>query len=102
LVTHVVVGSTLASGEDSGVDPGLDVGLLVLPEEDETSSGTSESLVGGGGNDITELERRALLTSGNETRDVSHIGKEVSSLSIGNLPQSRVVPVSGVGGTTTN
>jgi hypothetical protein len=96
------VRSTLASGEDGSVDPSLDIGLLVFSKEDETSSGTPQSLVSGSGNDITELEWRALLTGGNETRDVGHVGKKVSSLSIGNLPQSRVVPVSGVGGTTTN
>lgn len=96
------MGSTLASGEDGGVDSSLNVGLLVLPEEDETSSGTSQGLVGGGGDDITVLEWRALFTSGNKTGNVSHVGKKVSSLSIGNLPQSRVIPISGVGGSTTN
>jgi hypothetical protein len=100
--TYVVVGSTLTSREDGSVDPSLDIGLLVLSEEDETSSGTSQSLVGGGSDDITELERRALFTSSNKTRNMSHIGKEVSSLSIGNLPQSSVIPISGVSGSTTN
>lgn len=94
--------STLASGEDGSVDPSLNVGLLVLSEENETSSGTPQSLVGGGGNDITELEWRALFTGSDETRDMSHVGKEVSSLSIGDLPQSSVIPISGVGGSTTN
>jgi len=96
------VGSTLASGEDGGVDPGLDIGFFVLSEEDETGSGTSQGLVSGGGNDITELEWRALFTSSDKTRDVSHVRKEVSSLSIGDFPQSRVIPISGVGGSTTN
>lgn len=100
--TDVVVGTTLASWEDSSVDPGLDIGLLVFPEEDETGSGTPQGLVGGGGDDITELEWRALLTGSNETRDMGHVGKEVSSLSIGDLPQSSVIPISGVGGSTTN
>jgi hypothetical protein len=100
--TYVVVRSTLASGEDGGIDPSLDIGLLVLSEEDETSSGTPQSLVSGGSDDITELEWRALFTSSNKTRDMSHIRKEVSSLSIGNLSQSSVIPISGVGGSTTN
>jgi hypothetical protein len=39
------VGSTLTSREDGIVDALLNVGLLVLAEEDETSSGTTESLV---------------------------------------------------------
>lgn len=46
--THVVVRSTLASGEDGGVDSRLEVGLLVLSEKDETSSGTSKGLVAAG------------------------------------------------------
>jgi len=100
--THVVVWSTLASGEDGSVDPSLNIGLLVLSEEDETSSGTPQSLVGGGGDDVTELEWRALFTGSDETRDMSHVGKEVSPLSIGDLPQSSVIPISGVGGSTTN
>jgi hypothetical protein len=101
-MTHVVVRSTLASGEDGGVDPSLDIGLLVLSEKDETSSGTPQSLVSGGSDDITELEWRALFTSSNKTRDMSHIGKEVSSLGIGDLSQSSVIPISGVSGSTTN
>jgi hypothetical protein len=47
--THVVVGSTLASGEDGGIDTGLEVSLLVLAEEDETGTGTTEGLVAGTG-----------------------------------------------------
>lgn len=43
--TDVVVRSSLASGEDGVVDSLLHVGLLVLSEEDETSSGTTKSLV---------------------------------------------------------
>jgi hypothetical protein len=99
VLAYVVVGSTLTSGEDGGIDPSLDIGLLVFPEKDETSSGTSQSLVGGGSNNITELEWRALFTSSDET---GNVGKEVSSLSIGDFPQSRVIPISGVGGSTTN
>jgi hypothetical protein len=94
------VGTTLASGEDGGVDPGLHVGLLVFSEEDETGSGTPQGLVGGGGDNVTVLERRVLLTGSNETRDVGHIGKEVGALGIGDLPQSCIVPITGVGGTT--
>lgn len=96
------MGTTLACWEDGSVDPGLDIGLLVLSEEDETGSGTSEGLVGGSGDDITVLEWRALFTGSDETGNVGHVGKEVSALSVGNLPQSSVVPISGVGGTTAN
>lgn len=43
--TDVVVRSTLASREDGIVDTLLNIGLLVLAEEDETSTGTAKSLV---------------------------------------------------------
>lgn len=45
LETHVVVRSTLASRENRVVDALLDVRLLVLAEEDETSAGTAKGLV---------------------------------------------------------
>ena len=94
------MGSTLASGEDGGVDSRLQVGLLVLSEEDQTGSGTSERLVRRGGDDVAELEGRVLLTGSNETGDVGHVAEEVSALLVGDLSQSSVVPVSRVGGTT--
>jgi hypothetical protein len=109
------VRSTLASGEDGGVDPGLNVGLLVLAEEDETSTGTTQGLVTGnvstglirilehlrgGGDNVAELEWRALLSSSDQTRDVGHVAHEVGTLSIGNLPETSIVPVTGVGGST--
>ena len=45
--TYVVVGTTLASREDSLVDALLEVLSLlgVFPEEDKTSTGTTECLV---------------------------------------------------------
>jgi len=39
------VGSTLASWEDGRVDSSLEIGLLVLSEEDQPSSRSSEGLV---------------------------------------------------------
>lgn len=98
----VVVGSTLACGEDGSVDTGLEVLLLVLAEEDETGTRTTEGLVGGGGDNVTELEGRVLLGSGNETRDVGHVGHQVCTLAVGNLAETLVLPVTGVGGTTAN
>lgn len=46
-MTHVVVGTTLACGEDGHVDTVLDVLRLGagLVEEDQTSTGATESLV---------------------------------------------------------
>lgn len=58
----VVVGASLDGGEDSLVDTALkiltllDLGILVLAEEDQTGTGTTEGLVGGGGDDIAVLE----------------------------------------------
>lgn len=100
--THVVVWSTLASWEDGSVDTSLEIGLLVLSEEDQTGSRTSEGLVGGGGDNVTVVERRALLTGSDETGNVSHVAQEVSALSIGDLSESSIVPISWVGGTTTD
>ena len=100
--THVVVGTSLTSGEDGLVDPLLNVGLLVLSEEDQTSSGSSQSLVGGGGDNVTEVERRAVLTGSDETGDVGHVAHEVRTVGIGDLPQPGVVPVSGVSRGTTD
>jgi hypothetical protein len=96
------VGTTLAGREDGGVDPRLEVGLLVLSEEDETGTGTTEGLVGGGGDDVAVLERRALLTGRNETRDVSHVREEVRALGVCDLSETSVVPVAGVGRTAAN
>jgi hypothetical protein len=102
LSTHVVVGSTLTSREDGLVDSLLHVRLLVLSEEDQTSTRTSQGLVGGGADDVTVLEGRVLFSSGNETGDVSHVAQQVRSVAVGDLSQSLVVPVSGVGGSSTD
>lgn len=98
----VVVGATLTSREDGSVDTSLKVRFLVLSEEDETSSGTTEGLVGSGGHDVTVLERRVLLGSSDETGDVGHVGQEVSALAIGDLSETAIVPVTGVSRTTAN
>lgn len=56
--------------------------------------------VRGGGNNIAVLERRVLDLTGDETRDVGHVGEEVSSLLVGNASEGLVVPVPRVGGGT--
>lgn len=119
------MGSTLAGREDGGVDSGLEVGLLVLSEEDQTGSGSSKGLVAGkntrknrsslkkrrlyvdvkkdsrgGGHDVTVVERRALGLTSDETRDVGHVTEQVRALLVGDRPEGLVVPVSGVGGRT--
>lgn len=94
--------TSLTSGEDGLVDPLLDIGLLVLSEKDQTGSGSPQSLVRGGGHDVTEVKGRAVLPGGDETRDVRHVGHEVRSVGIGDLPQPGIVPVSGVSRGTTD
>ncbi len=61
--------STLAGREDGLVDSLLEIGLLVLSEEDETSSRTSEGLVavrGNGGSDPRD-------SSYTETNSTPHV-----------------------------
>lgn len=88
--------TSLTSGEDGLVDPLLDIGLLVLSEEDQPGPGSTQGLVRRRGDNVTEVERRAVLTRGDETRDVSHVAHQVGTVGIGNLPEPGIVPVSGV------
>lgn len=99
-MTYVVVRTTLKSREDSVVDLLLHLGVLVLAEEDETSTRTTEGLVGGGADKVTLVERVLLNLSRDETRDVGHVHEEVGALAVGNLAQALVVPVTRVGGGT--
>jgi hypothetical protein len=92
---YVVVGSTLASGEDGGVDSGLEVGLLVLSEEDETSSGTSEGLVASenGGGKVDQLFdhslRRLVRDEDDETYVVVVTTSQYSKGEFWTLPATR-------------
>jgi len=56
---HVVVGSSLASGEDGVVDALLNVRLLGLVEEDESSTGSTEGLVAVVSGDTSQLSLSA-------------------------------------------
>jgi hypothetical protein len=115
----VVVGSTLASGEDGVVDALrdivrqrgrkkrkgetmnlLDVGLLGLVEEDKTGTGTTKGLVGGRADDVAELEGVVLNLSGDESRDVGHVHHEVRAVEVGDLTHASVVEVARVRGGT--
>jgi len=117
------VRSTLASREDGIVDALLNVRLLVLAEEDETSTGTTKCLVAvsdrgpvqlanfqkrllknsrGGADDIAVLERIILNLSSDETRDVGHVHHEVRTVEVSDLAKTLVVPVSRVSGGTTD
>lgn len=100
--THVVVGTTLTSGEDSIVDALLEVRSIgvILPEEDETSTGTTEGLVGGSSNNIAILEGVVQLLGSDETRSVGNVGHEPSTLLVSDLTELSIVPVTGVSRST--
>ena len=104
----MVVGATLVTGEDGEVDGVLKVveGLLAglgvdgadtLAEEDHGTTGTTEGLVGGGGDDIGVEEGRRNDLSGNKTRDVGHVDNEVGTDGVGNLAHTLVVNETAVG-----
>jgi hypothetical protein len=109
----VVVGTTLVPREDGEVDGALEVveGLLAglgvgaadaLAEEDHGSTGTTERLVGGGGDNVAVFERRLVHTGGDETGDVSHVHEEVGTDLVGDLPHAGVVDFTAVCGSASN
>ena len=115
----MLVGSTLQSREDGLIDTMLEV-AVVFAEEDKTSTGTTEGLVGSGGDDIGILERisglcvkvercskeervrlvflltltikPAYLLSSDKTRDVSHIHHHEGTVGISNRTDTGIVP----------
>lgn len=104
----VVVGATLMAGEDGEVDLVLEVveGLLAglgvdgadaLAEEDHGTTGATERLVGGGGDNVGVLEGGGDDLGGDETRDVGHVDDEVGTDEVGNLAHALVVNETAVG-----
>lgn len=98
----VVVGATLVTGEDGEVDgvleivQGLLAGLCVdgadaLAEEDHGTTGTTEGLVGGGGDNVSVVEGRGNSLGSDETGDVSHIDNKVGADRVSNLAHAGVV-----------
>ena len=109
----VVVGSTLVTREDGEVDgalkvvegllAGLSIGLAdTLAEEDHSTTGTTERLVGSGGDNVAVREGRLVDASGNETRDMSHVHHEVAADLVSDLAHAGVVDLTAVGGGTGN
>lgn len=109
----VVVGTTLVTGEDGEVDGVLELveGLLAglgvdgadtLAEEDHGTTGTTEGLVGGGGDNVGVLEGSGDDLGGDETGDVSHVDHEVGTDGVGNLAHALVVDETAVGRGTGN
>lgn len=111
----VVVGTTLVAREDGEVDGALkvvesldllallDLGLAdALAEEDHGATGTAEGLVGGGGDNVGELEGRLVDAGGDQTGNVSHVDHEVAANSVGDLAHAGVVNLAAVGRGTGN
>lgn len=104
----VVVGTALVAGEDGGVDGGLEVVHLLLAllvgatdaaaEEDHGAARAAEGLVAGGGNDVGVGEGAGEDLSGDETRNMGHIGHEVGVDLIADLAETGVVDQTAVGG----
>ena len=99
---YVVVRATLAGRENGVVDALLEVlcVLEILAEEDETSTGTTEGLVGGRGDDIAVLEGVVELLRRDKTTGVGDVGHKEGALTLSDRLQCLVVPVAGVGGGT--
>lgn len=103
-ITHVIVGTTLASGEYSLVNALLEVLriLQILPEEDQARSRATEGLMRCSSNNVTELEGVVKLLCSNETARMRHITHEECTLGVGDVTKPLVVPVARVSGSTTN
>jgi hypothetical protein len=90
--------STLATGEDSIVDTLLEIRSfrMILPEEDQSSTGTTKRFVSSGGDDITILKGVVQLLSSNKTRGVSNIGHKPGSFFVCDLTELSILPVTGI------
>jgi len=74
----------------------------VLPTEDESRAGTTESFVGGGGGDVRMGHGRRMHSTGDETCDVSHVEDVDSSHLVGDLAHADEVPQAGIGAAATD
>lgn len=83
----MVVWASLEHWEDTEVD---DLGKF-LAAEDHTGSWSTKRLVGGGGNDIGVFEWVVDLLSSGQSTQVSHVGVEISTNLVANVPESLVI-----------
>lgn len=99
------VWSSLKSREYSSVNFALQimfdlVTLFILGAsntvEDQGSSCSSQSLVGGCGNNISEGERRRYGSSSNQSRWMGHINQKVCSNLVANLTELTIVDQSAI------
>lgn len=109
----VVVRTTLVAREDGEVDGPLEIvenllaGLRVgaadtLAEEDHGTTGSTEGLVGGGGDHISVLKGRRNNAGSNQTGNVSHIDNQVSANGVSDLAHASIVDQTAVGRGTGN
>jgi hypothetical protein len=103
----VVMRSTLMAGKDGEVNrsfqvvqsllSSLRIGLSdALAEEDHSSSGATEGLVGGGGDDVGVWEGRWDHTGSDESRNMCHVDHQVAADLVTDLAELGVVEVSAV------
>ena len=107
---RVVVRTTLVTREDREVDGALEVveGLDLLAslhlsladtlaEEDHGTTGTTERLVGGGGDNVGVGEGRVVDATSDQTGNVGHVDHEVAADLVANLAEALVVNGTAVG-----
>mmetsp|Transcript_56900 Transcript_56900/g.101542 ORF Transcript_56900/g.101542 Transcript_56900/m.101542 type:complete len:235 (+) Transcript_56900:767-1471(+) len=95
----------LTGGEDSVVDRLLNqafaFGSLLL-EEYHSRAGTTQTFVGGGGHEISVLERIIHNTGSDQTGDVGHVHQQIGTDGIRNFTELGVIPLTGVGRTASD
>jgi len=105
----VVVGTTLVTREDGEVDGAFEVvqdllaslGISLanaLAEEDHSTAGATEGLVGSRGDNVGVLKGAGDDTSSNETGDVSHVDDEVCADKVCDLAHASIVDKTAVRG----
>lgn len=103
----VIVGTSLQAWEHGRVDERLQVvqnlfasfGIHTAyssPVEDHAGPAASQGFVGGGGHHMAVFKRGGHHASHHQPANVRHVSHEVRPVVISNLPQARVVQVSGV------
>merc|ERR1719421_150773 len=74
----------------------VDLILELLLEEDDAGAGATETLVSGGGHNISILEGVVGHLGGHKSRDVSHVHEQKSTTAIGYLTETGIVPLTRV------
>ncbi|VEU40698.1 unnamed protein product [Pseudo-nitzschia multistriata] len=91
----MLVRTSLEGGEDSLVDAVFE-STFVLTEENHSSTGSTKGLVSCGCHNIAIVERRRLLSSGDQSGNVRHVHHQKGPVGISDFSEFGVVPVTGV------